>query len=641
MTENRLDPLQFLQQIEKSEKRRGKLKIFFGACAGVGKTYAMLSAALEKYREHVDVVIGVVETHGRTEIVKLIDTLPILPLQQIEYHGITLKEFDLDAAIARRPDILLVDELAHTNPPSTRHPKRWQDIREILEQGIDVYTTLNVQHIESLNDVVADLTGIRVKETLPDSVFDEADEIVLVDAPSEVILERLQEGKVYLGEFAKRRASQNFFKIENLISLREIALRRTAERVDALHSLYKKYQSKQKQAVADKILVCVGPGLISIKLIRTAKQLASKLKAPWTALYVENLSHETLDENAKALIQKNLSLAEQLGANVQRIHEVNITETIMNYAKENGFTKLILGKPSRPRWKRLFFASPTINIIESSKSFDIYIIGDNNVEKVPLKRTSTSTSWKNYLSAVFIIAICTLINLPFKDILGKENIVMIYLVGIVIIGATSERRVAAVSAILSVVCYHLFFTMPTSSLRSFHFQDIITLSVLLFAGLVVSSQTSMLRLQKIHALKREKFTNELYKLSHKLIATKGKHKIAKVIVQHINEIFDCSTTVWLPDEKNQLQLASQPEVKPDIKEDSVIHWVFTHNQSAGIGTNTMPSAKGYYIPLTNGQTILGVLGVVPKNPDKILSSEEMMMLEALAFQAVSALERVK
>jgi two-component system, OmpR family, sensor histidine kinase KdpD len=305
MKEERPDPQQLLKQVEKTEKRKGKLKIFFGACAGVGKTYAMLSAASEKLKENVDVIVGIVETHGRVEIVKLLDNMPFLPMQKIEYHGITLRELDIDAAIARKPSILLVDELAHTNPATSRHPKRWHDIQELLEHGIDIYTTLNVQHIESLNDVVADLTGIRVKETIPDSIFDEADEIVLVDVPSEVIIERLNEGKVYLGEFAKRRASQNFFKIENLITLREIALRRTAERVDALHSLYRKYQAKEgRKSVIDNILVCIGPGLMAIKLIRTAKQLSSKLKVNWTVLYVENLTHETLDDDEKILIEK-------------------------------------------------------------------------------------------------------------------------------------------------------------------------------------------------------------------------------------------------------------------------------------------------------------------------------------------------
>lgn len=636
----RPDPEQLLQQVEKAETKRGKLKIFFGACAGVGKTYAMLSAALEKYRENVDVVIGIVETHGRIEILKLLDSLPVLPLQKIEYHGITLRDLDLDAAIARRSDLLLVDELAHTNAPTSRHPKRWQDIRELLEQGIDVYTTLNVQHLESLNDVVADLTGIRVKETVPDSVFDEADEIVLVDAPSEVILERLHEGKVYLGEFAKRRASQNFFKIENLITLREIALRRTAERVDALHSLYKKYQAKDKYALLDKILLCIGPGVTAIKRIRAAKQLATKLKAPWTVLYIENLQHELLSEEEKLLIEKNLRLAEQLGAKVQVLHEANTAEAIHNYIQENGITKLILGKPTKPRWKRILFGSLISKMIERSKTFDLYIIGDTLEEIQPIKKRLPPQLGKNSLIAVAILAMCSLINYLFEGYLGHENIVMIYLVGIVIIATTSERIVAAFSAILSVLCFNYFFTPPAFTFSVFNWKDIITLCVLLFAGLVISSQTSKLRLQKNYAIRREKFTHELYDFSRKLIAAKGKQKIAKVIVQHINDIFDCSTTVWLPDEFSNLYLASHPGMKPDVKEDSVVYWVYQHNQNAGIGTNTMPSAKGYYIPLTNGQTVLGVLGIIPKNPERVFSTEEITMLNALAIQGVSALERV-
>jgi two-component system, OmpR family, sensor histidine kinase KdpD len=332
-------------------------------------------------------------------------------------------------------------------------------------------------------------------------------------------------------------------------------------------------------------------------------------------------------------------LAEQLGANIQVIHEAHRAVAIMNYAMVHGFTKILIGKSKKPKWKQIIFGSLAIELIKASRFFDLYLIGDNTGEDIPVKKTKVSKQWRSYLGASFIVAICTILGFPFKQLLLRENIVMIYLVGIVIIASSSERRVAAFAAILSVVCYNYFFTRPTLSLDVFHFQDLITLGVLLFASIMISSQTSLLHLQKNSALRREKYTSELYQLSRKLIATKGKNKIAKVVVRHINEIFECSTTVWLPDEFNHLQLASHPDVKPDIKEDSVANWAFSHNQSAGIGTNTMPSARGYYLPLSNGKKVWGVLGVIPKIHERSFSSEELMMLEALGIQLVSALER--
>ncbi len=642
MEPERPDPEQLLRQVKEETKHasRGKLKIFFGACAGSGKTYAMLSAAQEKHKEGIDVVAGIIETHGRTETAKLLEGLTRLPLKQIQYQGITIKELDIDAAIDKKPDILLVDELAHTNTIGSRHPKRWQDVQELLESGIDVYTTLNVQHLESLNDMVANLTGIRVKETVPDSLFDNADEIVLVDIPSQIILERLEEGKVYLGEFAKQRAAQHFFKIENLIALREIALRRTAERVDALRDIYKKYQSN-KQFISDKILACVGPGTLSTKLVRNAKQLASKLKCPWTALYVENDLYYSLAKQEQNNIKRTLQLAEQLGGKTETLQETQTAQAIINFARKHHFTKIILGKSTTPSWKRWFTKSLVNELIDKSGNIDVYIITEETPPPPLLKQNTTYTTWMSVLNAIFVVTLCTFFGLPAKEWLEPETVLMIYLAGVVIVATSSERSVAVLTAVLSVLCYNFFFIHPYYNLRAYHVRDIVTLGVLLLTGLVISTLTSRLRQQHLFTRQREKYTSELYDLSRKLVITPGKSKIAKVVSHHIGEIFDCAATVWVPDEEGQLELISHPGIKAELKEESVALWAFKHNQEAGFGTDTMPSARGFYLPISNGDKVYGVLGIIPKDPERTFNAEDMMLLESLAIQTASAFERVR
>lgn len=628
----------------KHKTHKGKLTIYFGACAGVGKTYDMLSAAQQELKENVDVVAGIVETHGRVETGRLLEGIPKLPLKEYEYQGILLRDFDLDGALKRNPDILLVDELAHSNIKGARHPKRWQDIQELLDAGIDVFTTLNVQHLESLNDTIANLTGVKVKETVPDSVFDSAHEIVLVDIPSEIILERLQEGKVYLGEFAKQRASQHFFKIENLIILRELALRRTAERVDALRDVYQKYKPGGKKSIlSDKILVCIGSNPISTKLIRTAKQQATRLKCPWTALYIEDEKHYYLADEEKAFIEKSLRLAEQLGGSTKVLQSTNVLNGILQYSQENEFSRIIIGKNYKPAWKRKFSRSLANNILEASDAIDIFVINEDSPTPKYKPRFSLTSSWLSYLNAFFIVALCTIIALPLRDWLQPENVIMIYLAGLVFISVIEERSAALWAALLSIIGYNLLFTQPYYQFRIdvYHANDFINLFVFILVAIVITNFTSKLRLQNISIKQREKYMAQLYELSQKLLVTPGKHKIAKVISHHISETFNSAVTVWLPDNVGILELASHPGIKAELKEESVAQWAFAHNRAAGMGTNTMPSARGYYLPLSNESTVLGVLGIVPKDPNHIFTTEETMMLESLALQASLALERIR
>ncbi|MFN9114084.1 MAG: universal stress protein, partial [Bacteroidota bacterium] len=371
--ETRPDPDELLSRIEAEQKAseeqrtRGRLKIFFGACAGVGKTYAMLSAGKQALAEGIDAVVGLVETHGREDTKKLLEGLPILPSREVQYSGTLIKEFDLDAALARKPKLILLDELAHNNAPGSRHPKRWNDVDELLDAGIDVYTTINVQHLESLNDVVARITGIWVKETVPDAVFDKADEISLVDIPTEDLLKRLKEGKVYIAPEAKKRAAQNFFKKSNLIALRELALRRTAERVDAQMDDYKSQGGmSQAWSGADRILVCIGPDALSNKLVRAAKRMAGGLKAPWTAIYVETDRHQMLSKEGQEQLDRTKRLAQRMGAEIEVVKGQNAPEEIVNFARANNMTKIIVGKKPRPRWQEILTGTLADEIMRRS-----------------------------------------------------------------------------------------------------------------------------------------------------------------------------------------------------------------------------------------------------------------------------------
>ena len=381
--DQRPDPDKLLDRInqERATQKHGTLKIFFGACAGVGKTYTMLRDAAARFEEGVDVVIGLVETHGREATANLVVDMPVLERRKNLHRGIGIDEFDLDAAMARNPKLILLDELAHTNAPGSRHPKRWQDVKELISHGIDVYTTLNVQHLESLNDVVARLTGIQVKETIPDSVFDEADDIVLVDIPTDELLKRLSEGKVYIAEQAQKRAAENFFKKRNLIALRELALRRTAERVDAQMGVEDAVSSGPEQHVSDKLMVCVGHDALSGRIIRHTKRWAIRLKVPWIAVYVETSRHYRLNKRAQEMVERNLRLAEKLGAQMFLLKGENAVEEIINFAASHGVTRIIVGHQNHARLRDMLFGTLAEKLIRVSKSIDITVITDGRPDK--------------------------------------------------------------------------------------------------------------------------------------------------------------------------------------------------------------------------------------------------------------------
>jgi len=629
--------------VEKKRMRRGKLKIFFGSCPGVGKTYAMLLAAHEQRTEGADIVVGIIETHRRTETEKLLEGLPYIPSLTISHRGIKLRELDLNAAKVRRPAILLVDELAHTNAPHMRHPKRWNDIDELLDAGIDVYTTLNVQHIESLSDVVAGTTGIWVKETVPDSVFDTAEDIVLVDINVDELLKRLHDGKVYIAPEVRASAMENFFKERNLIALREIALRRTAERVDAqMEDFNFQRGDPDFLPIAEKIMVCIGSDPLSAKLVRAAKRMATSLKAPWVAVYIENLRHYRLNKHSRQAAQQIGRMAERIGGKSVAIQGDNVVEEIIGYAKTNRITKIIIGKPIKPAWKTMLYGSLADKIIRKSDYIDVYVVTGEPKAEEPVIGKSDLIVFKPrlYVWSILTVAILTGFGIALGNVITPIDQALIYLTGVVFVAAKFGRGPSFLYSLLSVSCFNFFFIPP---LYSFNVSDRsywLTFVVMLITGFVITNQASRLRLQAIFSRKRERDTQTFYALTKELASIRSREDIAKAATKHIVEMLDVNVAVWLPDSGGQWQtiIGGLPQSSL-VKEASVIRWCFNHGQIAGRHTGTMPSATGLYFPMIATSGTLGVMGIMATNPEREFSGDEMASLETCASLLASVLER--
>ncbi len=642
MEHERPNPDELLKAVksEDANGKRGRLKIFFGACAGVGKTYAMLSALHEKQDDGVNVLVGIAETHGRQETEELLQDLPKLPLVETDHRGIKLKEFDLEAALKAKPEIIAVDEFAHTNAPSSNHPKRWMDVEDLLAAGIDVYTTLNVQHLESLNDIVANLTGIRVKETVPDGIFDSANDITLVDISSDELLERLKEGKVYVTDLGKKRAAENFFRKENLLALRELALRRTAERVDALNDVYARYMQSQRR-VTEKLAVCIGAGDLSPQLLRATKRLAGSIRGSWTAIYVENSRHYRLGEEAQKKLERNLRMAEELGAKTEILRADRAAEAVMEYARRSGITKVIVGKPNTSRWHDVWRGSLANDLIRlSGKDIDVYVItGDEIPPPISYKEAATSTrSWQGYVMAFAATAIATLIGLPLRDHLNNDVAVILYLIGVLLVASRFGWAASSLASVLGVLAFNLFFTQPYHSFNIYESGDIITFFTLLIASVIVGSQTSRLQMQSKFFRRKERNTSALYSMSHELASNRGQKQLIEIIRKHIEQTMDSMVMIWLP-QNDDIELVTHTGLKTEVKEESVARWVYNNRQPAGIGTTTMPSARGYYLPFSGSYGLVGVLGIIPRQAERQVTSEEKELLGMLGAIAASALER--
>ncbi|KVG32075.1 sensor histidine kinase [Burkholderia diffusa] len=659
---NRPDPDQLLDKLQRDEEkqRRGQLKIFFGASAGVGKTYAMLQAARQRRQEGVDVVVGIVETHGRNETAALLDGLDVLPLARIDHRGRTLAEFDLDGALARAPQLILVDELAHSNVQGARHLKRWQDVYELLDAGIDVYTTVNVQHLESLNDVVGAITGIRVWETVPDRVFDAADEVTLVDLPAEELLARMRDGKVYLAQQAER-AVRNFFRKGNLIALRELALRRTADRVDAQMREYRADRSIQRIWQArERLLVCVGPGPEAPTLVRAAARLAASLKADWIAVYVETPRLQRLPDAQRQRTLDALKLAAELGAETATLAGDDAVAALIGYAKVRNVSKLVAGGSPKVGLMRRFARPFGEKLAERAGDVDLMLIrasASDEVRAAPLD--ARARDWRDafaqfgmrrspprhYLYAAAICAAITGVASIVSERLDLTNLVMLYLLGVVFSAVRLGRGPGVLQSFLSVAAFDFFFVPPRMSFSVSDTQYLLTFFGMLLTSLVISHLTSTLTRQASIAQRRERRTGAIYAMARELGAALTTEQIVEIGSRHVGEVFRARVAFLLPDSADQVrQKIEEPDAAVTLTgadlDSDVGQWVYDQQKPAGRGTDTLPATAALYLPLKAPMRTRGVLAVASRDPRELEVPEQLRMLDAFAAQIALALERV-
>ena len=646
MSEHRPDPEALLARVKEEEARarRGKLKLFFGAAAGVGKTYAMLEAAREQRADGVDVVVGYVETHRRAETEALLHGLETLPRRVVDYRGAALEEFDLDAALQRHPAVILVDELAHTNAQGSRHAKRWQDVVELLDAGIDVYTTVNVQHIESLNDVVAKITGVVMRETVPDSVFEQADEVELIDLPPDDLLQRFRDGKVYMPVQA-REAVESFFRKGNLIALRELALRRTAARVDAQMRVYRREHAIGTiWPTAERILVCVGPSPWSTRLVRAAKRMADDLGAEWIAAYVETPAQLRLPQEARDSVVQTLRLAEQLGAQTIRLSGQTMSEALLAYAHECNATKLVVGKPSRTRWQRALLGSIVDALVQGSGDIDIYVISSGREDGQPVpavRRRPAPADAPAYGWAIAAVAVATAICWLLASVSELSNLVMVYLLGIVVVAMRTGRGPSLVAAVLSVAAFDFFFVPPHFTFAVSDARYVFTFVVMLAVGLVISGLTVRIRAQADAAHHRERQTAVLYAMTRELASTRGVDPLLAIAIRHVGEVFRGQVAMLVPAAGGGIEPGAGAQFDIDANDLGVARWVFEHRQPAGLGTATLPGASALYLPLLGSSGPVGVLGFRPSDRHAMDEPERLHQLETFAAQTALALERAR
>ncbi|WP_217705686.1 sensor histidine kinase [Peristeroidobacter soli] len=655
--ESRPDPDQLLASVQAAEAkaRRGKLRIFFGGAAGVGKTYSMLEAARNAHASGIEIVVGYVEPHGRAETERLLDGLEQIPMLPVRYRGITRREFDLDAALRRRPAIMLVDELAHSNliegEPPPRHAKRWQDIEELLDAGIDVWTTVNVQHLESLNDLVAQITGIRQRETIPDRIFDEADEVELIDLPPDDLLQRLKTGKIYIEEHA-RTAIDRFFRKSNLIALRELSLRRMADRVDASARAAAAVDRASRAWMArDRLLVAIGPDDQAEQVVRAGKRLADALDAPWSVVYVETPDLLKLSQQERNRRIDLLRLGESLGAETVTLDGPTAARALVEYAATRNATKILVGAAKRRGWRAWLRPSTTTELARQARGFDVMTVGvmDQRTETHRTQRRDQDIDstrvihWDRYGWALLIAAICTLIAFAMYERFEPTNLVMVYLLGSTVAGLRFGRGPAVVSAVANVLLFDFCFVPPRFAFSVMDAQYLVTFAVMLIVTLVIANLMASVRQQTRVAGARERRTFLLYAMSRELAATRGTDAMARVAVRHVAEVFHCKAVVLLPDEADKLHLPrQQPEAGSFVGADlSIAQWVLDHGRRAGLGSDTLPAAPALYLPLGSESQRLGVLAILPTNPRRVLLPEQRHLLETFAGQIGLAVERAR
>ncbi len=627
---------------------RGRLKIFLGAAPGVGKTYEMLLSAQAKRREGMDVVVGVVETHGRRDTEALLDGLEIIPRREIDYKGHRLAEMDLDAILARRPQLVLVDELAHSNAPGSRHPKRYLDVEELIAAGIDVFTTLNIQHVESLNDVVARITRIRVRETVPDNVLDRADDIEVVDLAPGDLIQRLREGKVYVPEQAER-AVRHYFQPGNLTALRELALRQTAQRVDEqLLSHMRAHAIAGPWAAGERVLVCVSEATNTPALIRYARRAADRLHAPLTAIYVETARTQRLNDSERDRIAEYLRLAERLGAATITIPGGKIADEIVTYAAANNITQIVIGKSDRPRWFEIVHGSVVHDLVRKTGAISVHVISAEDAQPVRQPGVATRPAREPlrplpYLGGAAAVAVALAIGEVIGRSLGVQSVSLVFLMAVLATAIAWGLLPALVACLLSVMAYNFFFLPPLYTFTIADPENVVALFFYLAVAVIVSNLTAAARRQIVSARLRAKTTAELYAFSRKLAGIGTLDDLLWATVYQVSSMLRLSTVVLLPETDGAgLQVASAypPEDTLDEADMAAARWCWEHGQPTGRGSDTLPGGKWLFLPLRTGSGAVGVIGIERDQPGPLLTPDERRLLDALADQAAVAIERI-
>jgi two-component system sensor histidine kinase KdpD len=625
-----------LAQKEEALKNRGKLTIYFGSAPGVGKTFAMLSDARLRKQEGTDVVVGYVETHGRPETDALLEGFEILPPLVVKYMGIPLREVDLGRVLWRKPQLVLVDELAHTDAPGLRNGKRYQDIEEILNAGIDVYTTMNVQHIESLNDIVYQITEIRVRETVPDTVIEAADEIKLVDLPPEELLRRLHEGKVYVKDMADS-AVQKFFRPGNLLALRQLSLRAVAGSVDEkMRSYMRAHAIAGPWSATERVLVGVFASPYAEKLIRAAFRLANDISAEWIAFYVETERHKTLSEKEKEWLNKALDLAKQLGARLIWMKGSDVTEEIANYALTNNVTKIVIGKPRRFG----LFPSVPKRLLARTPRIDIYLL-DAGVDPslMPRKRLAVARP-VNYLLGILGVAASSLIGFLLRNTLNEVNLLFLLLLPVTLSALYLGKGPSIVAAIASILIFDYLFVAPRFTFAVHEVQYFVSFIVYIIIVVVISNLASKLR-SKVEMLKQSEVKNiGLYGLSRDLVTAHTVDQVLSIMVRHTLQIFPCEMAIFLLEDGTLTVRAKTPDFEVTPKVHGVASWVMLNKQAAGRSTSTLPQSKAFYLPMIAGEEVMGVVGFDFKGSQEVMTTERRVVLKTVARLGAMAIERI-
>ncbi len=657
--ETRPNPDALLKEIQKEEGKAGKLKIFLGYSPGVGKTYSMLLEARTLKKRGDDVVVGIVETHKRSETAELLTDLEIIPRKTGEYKGISIDEMDLDAILARKPSIVLVDELAHTNAPWARHPKRYLDVEELLEKGIDVYTTVNIQHFESQNDVVAKITGIRLQETIPDYLLERADEVQVIDIPLEELFERLHEGKVYIPEQAKQ-AMTNFFQRGNLVALREITLSVVARKMDSELLNYMKAKAIQTTwPAASKLMACIAPTPYAVQLVRKAYQIARNTNAEWYVVHISSPTLRDLTSQERAYLTEAFNLAEDFGAQTTTLTGIDIIPGLLNFARENNISQIVIGKPRRSILRSALKGSPVYRLINSQKDFDLYLAAPTVEEKINVprrKEKKTPFDIRGYLVSIPMLALVTIISYFLQKYLEPVSLYALYLVATIIIALLFGTGPSVWASVLSLLAYDFFFTVPKFTLAIKHPSDAISAMVFFLASIGIGQLLKVTRRQYLSLQARTEHLSILEKMSRELLAlppveqligglgsqqtdwtdtlsvlrTTILDDLGQTIIRYIAKATPDNSFVFFKGSSKQIQLwaRSNTEIRLTQEEQAVAEWVFLHGELAGAGAETLANISLFFIPMKSQDKTIGVIGI--KGNYEQLLPEQRQLLSAIS-----------